>query len=103
MNLKLLSAPGPPEGVDISKEKIAFSDWPLTDATGDIERGGFNRLDSAADECGDHAADVYGEPAGDARLRKVERPRQVACVNSVILGGNGGVRHRGPGDIEPPI
>ena len=42
-------------------------------------------------------------PPVTRRLGNSERPGQGTCVNSVILGGNGGVRHRGPGDIEPPI
>ena len=54
MNLKLLAPAGPVKGAEVSKEKIAFRDGPLTDASGDLERPGFNGEDSAICEGAEH-------------------------------------------------
>ena len=37
VNFKLLPAPRSAEQIDVAKEQIAFSDWALADATGDLE------------------------------------------------------------------
>ena len=54
MNLELLAALGPTKGVEVAKEKIAFRDWALTDAAGDLERFCFDGLDRATHIGGEH-------------------------------------------------
>ena len=72
MNFNLLPALRSNECSKVAKEQITFSQWPLPDATSDVRRGSFNRVDDAADICrkhgGDYATSAESGESGHQRM-----------------------------------